>query len=330
VSSRSKRNDLLESIGRTIRDYRATEIVAPTLDHVDTWIQQFDEEVQLPMLAELNHVLQRTYVSRAEARKFLSSLAKNKDFSGDDPCTFWEGVRFLDIQEEGNSQSEMLAMFDKVLREQCDLQIGECGEKPKVFLYLDDGVFSGNRVRNDLTRWVERDAPRQAEVRVVVMALHLGGEYYAKRGIRTAADNARKEISIAFWRCLSIENRKTYANSSDVFWPTHLPEDGLTKAYANSLKYPPIFRKPGSIGANKFFSSEEGRHLLEQELLKAGAKIRSECPYLNDYQRPLGNMVLDTLGFGTPIVTYRNCPNNCPLAFWVGDPWCPLFPRKTN
>lgn len=30
------------------------------------------------------------------------------------------------------------------------------------------------------------------------------------------------------------------------------------------------------------------------------------------------------------ILTYRNCPNNAPLAFWVDAPWYPLFPRTTN
>ena len=79
-----------------------------------------------------------------------------------------------------------------------------------------------------------------------------------------------------------------------------------------------------------FFSSEEGRDVLEQELLVAGAKIRDLCPQLNKYQRPLGNMILETLGFGSTIVTFRNCPNNAPLAFWAGNPWYPLFERKIN
>ena len=59
-------------------------------------------------------------------------------------------------------------------------------------------------------------------------------------------------------------------------------------------------------------------------------RIREMCPHLNQYQRPLGNMVLDTLGFGSMIVTFRNCPNNAPLALWTGDPWYPLFQRTTN
>ncbi len=42
------------------------------------------------------------------------------------------------------------------------------------------------------------------------------------------------------------------------------------------------------------------------------------------------HMTLETLGFGSLVVTFRNCPNNAPLALWVGDPWYPLFPRTTN
>lgn len=41
-------------------------------------------------------------------------------------------------------------------------------------------------------------------------------------------------------------------------------------------------------------------------------------------------MKLVTLGFGSLIVTFSNCPNNAPLAFWVDSPWYPLFPRATN
>ena len=41
-------------------------------------------------------------------------------------------------------------------------------------------------------------------------------------------------------------------------------------------------------------------------------------------------MILESLGFGSLVVTFRNCPNNAPLALWAGDPWYPLFPRRTN
>jgi hypothetical protein len=326
----SKRSDLLKSIADTNADYRAGEIDAPTPEHVETWIDQFDEEVQEPMLEELDHVLERTYIPKTTVQKFLSSLVKNKDLAGGDPCSFWEKVEFLDIQGGGNSQREMLRMFSAILQEECGLEIDDCGADPDAFLYLDDGIFTGNRIRNDITSWIESDAPQEATLHVVTIALHCGGQYYAKTGIEKAAQDAGKRIDVHWWRCVEIEDRKTYVNSSDVLRPTSVPDDELTEEYVQGLKYEPVLRKPGSVGNNKFFSSEEGRHLLEQELLKAGAKIRSMCPYLNVYQRPLGNMVLETLGFGSLLVTFRNCPNNCPLAFWAGDPWYPLFPRKTN
>lgn len=326
----SERNRLLKSIAETIADYRAGEIAALSSGHVETWIAQFDEEVQESMLAELDHVLKRTYIPKDTVEKFLSNLVKNKDLAGSDPCSFWENVEFLQIQGGGNSQREMLGMFSSILQSECGLGIDDCSADPEAYLYLDDGIFTGNRVRNDLISWIQADAPQNGTLHVVTIALHCGGQYYARTGIEKTAKDAGKKIDVHWWRCVEIEDRKAYTDTSDVLRPTSVPDDERTREYVQSLKYAPVLRKPGSVGNNKFFSSEDGRHLLEQELLKAGARIRSMCPNLNVYQRPLGNMVLETLGFGSLLVTFRNCPNNCPLAFWVGNPWYPLFPRKTN
>ena len=84
------------------------------------------------------------------------------------------------------------------------------------------------------------------------------------------------------------------------------------------------------MGNSRIFSSEAGRDLLEQQLLQAGLQIKEERLYFKENYRPLGYTVLKTLGFGALLVTFRNCPNNCPLAFWADDPWYPLFPRKIN
>src|SRR5208283_3115909 len=95
--------------------------------HVDTWVKQFDKEVQKPMLAELDHVLKHTYFSRKIVKDFLAGLVRTKKLAGDDPCEFWSHVEFLDIQQGGESQSDMLAMFDEVLQEECELGISACG-----------------------------------------------------------------------------------------------------------------------------------------------------------------------------------------------------------
>jgi len=115
-----------------------------------------------------------------------------------------------------------------------------------------------------------------------------------------------------------------------VLRPVAIRDDEGVNAYVAGMRFPPNLRTAGHVGGNGIFSSDAGRQLLEEEFLKAGVRIRQMCPHLNQYQRPLGNMILDTLGFGSLIVTFRNCPNNAPLAFWAGDPWYPLFQRTTN
>jgi hypothetical protein len=326
----TSRANLLNSIAETIQDYRQGEIPAPTPGHVERWVKQFDPTNQNALLQELDHVLDNTYIDRANLLKFLSVVLTNPKIAGNDPSGFWHGAHFLNIQGGGNSQREMLCIFESQMLETFNLSIDDCGEDGTTFIYLDDVIFTGNRVFHDLSSWIHDAAPKKATVHVITIAFHRGGQYYARNKIAGAAKDAGKQIDISWWRCVEIEDTRTNINTSDVLRPTHLPDDELVAAYAAELKYPVAFRRAGSIGENKFFSSEEGRDVLEQELLKTGAQIREMCPFLNKYQRPLGNMVLETLGFGSTFVTFRNCPNNAPLAFWAGNPWYPLFPRKTN
>ena len=183
---------------------------------------------------------------------------------------------------------------------------------------------------SDLVRWIRDDAPLESNVHVIVIAFHRYGQYYANRNIKKIAGAEGKKVNLKWWRCVEIEDRKKYIDTSDVLRPTKLPIDRPTRDYANGLQHAQVLRNPGNVGGNAFFSSEAGRSLLEQEFLKVGVEIRRICPLLNKYQRPLGNMVLETLGCGSMLVTFRNCPNNAPLALWAGDPWYPLFPRKIN
>jgi len=329
----SKRSQLLESISETIADYRKGENVSPTPQHVERWVRQFDKSVEVPLLAEMDHVLNRSYISKRTAKRFIANLVTNDTLAGDSPCRFWRQIKFLDIQSSGNSQRDMLALFDGVLERKCGMEVAKCGANAKAFLYLDDGLFSGNRVRNDLCDWIRDDAPAKAQLHVVVMALHISGWWYAKKAVEATANTEEKEIKITWWRCVEMEDRKNQIDKSDVLRTTHLPKDKLTGeyvSYLNDCGYPPLLRQADKMGNSKVFSSEEGRDVLEQQFLQSGLRIREMCPNLKLNHRPLGYSVLKTLGFGSLIVTYRNCPNTCPLAFWAGDPWYPLFPRKTN
>ena len=224
----------------------------------------------------------------------------------------------------------MLTLFGKVLKKKCGFATNECGAEPHAYVYLDDASFTGNRIRHDLEAWIVSDAPVEAKVHVITIALHRGGKYYAKREIRKVARKANKSIDLTWWRAIELEDRRAFTDASDVLRPVSIPEDAAVQALVDGMKYQPHLRAAGAIGENRLFSDDAGRQVLEQEFLKAGVRIRRMCPNLNIYHRPLGSSILETLGFGSLIVTFRNCPNNAPLALWVGEPWYPLFPRVTN
>jgi hypothetical protein len=335
----SERTDLLASISGIILDYRAGEIVEPTPQHVDRWIRQFDMSAQVPLLREFDHVLKHTYFSREFLRQFFADQIKNDELTGKAPCSFWQSAHILDIQQHGHSQSEIRELFGKALKRECGLEIENCGSTAGAFVYLDDVLFSGARIGNDLSTWIEHEAPAKGAVHVVVIAAHSYGEWQCRERLQKAAVAAGKELVFRFWAAECFENRKKYRNKSEVLWPVSLPDDATLEAYvAEELRFPFEPRQVQSKLGQPPFSSEEGRQLLERELLVAGIRIRSFSENPNHMLRPLGFSSFG-LGFGSLIVTFRNCPNNTPLALWWGDPdappghpfreWYPLLPRKT-
>lgn len=328
----TERGELLTSIVETTADYRQDVLGPPTPGHVDRWVRQFNESVQVPILREMDHVLKKTYFSRNRVKKFLARVFRAEKLVGDDPCAFWKSVNFLDIQiNDGASQKEMLALFDEVLKRQCGFQIDNCGTASNTFIYLDDAIFSGGRVKQDLDNWIKYKVPNKAKIKihVIVIALHQGF-YYNRDMIEEIIRESDKDIDISWHPRFVVENRKFYKKVSDVLWPTVIPDDDAVRAYVDNLKLSLELREAGQTGDLNIFSSDTGRQILEREFLKAGVEIRRICPNLNKNQRPLGNTTLETPGFGSLIVTFRNCPNNAPLALWVGDPWYPLFRRVTN
>ena len=333
------RQQFLESIATTTADYRADELPAPTPAHVDRWVRQFNTDVQIPILTELDHVLKCTYFSRCSIETFLKGLVTNPKLAGADPCAFWRKANFLDIQKNGHSQKEMLLLFSQILESICGVTIDACGSEDGDFIFLDDAIFSGTSVKNDLVPWIETKAPATAKVHVISIALYTGSEWVFRKPIASAIQSSGKKIAIKRWRAIELENQKSHKDTSEVFWPIGLPDYADVQAYAASeeqFTFDP--RRPGGTTSHPIFSSEEGRQALELHLLSAGVKIRGFCSAPKSILRPLGFSRFG-LGFGSTIVTYRNCPNNAPLALWWGDPnasdthpfskWYPLFPRKT-
>lgn len=334
----SEYTDLTAAIAEQIKDYRQGEIAPRTPEVVDRWASQFESNARLPLLKELHHVIEQTYWSREEFEGFLKDLISAPKLVGDSKEEFWQSATFLSIQKQGHSQAEILELFDGKLIAECGFSVSECGRKAEAFVYLDDAIFSGSRLKNDVEAWIKNEAPAKATLHVIAIASHTSVDYYVLGKLREAVKAAGKSIEIHLWRAVTIENQLTNKNNSEVLWPTELPDDQEIRDYAASGRFPFSPRVVGGRFEHGIFSGEEGRSLLEQQMLVAGMKIRSFCANPSDALRPLGFGPFG-LGFGSTIMTFRNCANNCPLALWWGDPeaspshpfskWFPLLPRKT-
>lgn len=323
-------SDLRTALAAIIADYRQGEIAPPDAAHVDRWVQQFPLAVRDSILSELLQVFRCTYFTRENFQTFVDSILIDPGFVGPSSVEFWRGVKILNLQTAGNSQKDMIALLANSLQTRFGLSLDDCGHQPHTYLYLDDALFSGGRIRTDITRWITGSAPAKANLTILVIASHQFGEWDTNRKLSEAAIAAGKDININWQYCAKFENRKTYINNSDILCPTSAGTSPNVQEYIASLGYAPIIRVAGGSSPLGIFSGELGRQLLENEFLSAGVRVRQVCPHFDKYMRPLGRMLFESLGFGSMIVTYRNCPNNTPLALWAGDPWYPLFPRKTN
>ncbi len=192
----TERRGLLESIASTIKDYRAGEIEAPSAGHVDRWVRQFDNSVQVALLREVDHVFKETYFSKEWVSGFLAKQIKNEKLAGSDSCAFWRSARFLRIQQYGHSQAELLALFGESLKAQCGIAIERCGRPDGPFIYLDDVLFSGSRVGNDISEWLKQDAPATATLHILVIATHCLGEWQALKGLKKDAAAVGKKIEL--------------------------------------------------------------------------------------------------------------------------------------
>ena len=331
-----KRKELLDSIANRIADYRQGEIRRDTPATINEWLQQFPNGIQEPLLSALDSVLRKTYVSRESFKTFLKGLASTEKLSsGSDPGDYWKDVNFLDIQRGGSSQVEILAMFDEVLQETYGFGIDQTGSPDGEFIYLDDCIGTGTRVLGDVCDWLETVALPQIRLHIITPIIYKGS-WWVDEKIRKAATENGKTIHLKKWSLdkFRMENRRRYRNQSDVLWPTSIPDNEAVRhycAYLEGLGYPPVLRESGNPGILGIFENDAQKILMEDAFLIRGCEIRQKQTAMPDVLRPLGYHNLDTLGFGSMFITFRNCPNNCPLPLWVDQQVYPaLFPRKTN
>jgi hypothetical protein len=321
--------DSVNALVDIIADYRLGEIPRPDVEHVERWISQFEEHAQLDILKGTVFTLGKTYYSKDRVQEIFSHLLHH-ELAGNDPATFWSDACLLNIQQGGSSQQELVELFQNQLEDEFHERAWLNYHDATVYFYLDDSVFSGQRLLADMTRWINNDAPQKALVYIAVIGMHAYAEWNIGNKLNEVIRASGKAITYGWVWDTFFEDRLKYTDTSDVLRPLSAPANEDVEEYIEAMVYKPHFRSGSSRGDLTIFSSAESRHLLEQQFLIAGAYIRTICPLLPPRHRPLGYNSLEMLGFGSMFVTYRNCPNNAPLALWVGNPWYPLLPRSNN
>jgi hypothetical protein len=332
-------SSLVAAVTRTIADFRGGGIDGVSQRHVRRWLTQFDVEAHDDLLRELAHVLQRTYFSRSRVRHALEALASSSLTSRQPPDRFWREASLLDLYLPGHSQHVLLQALRRLLHRSYGAAAPNDHDGPGPFVYVDDFLMSGSRVIEDVGTWLQGAAPPVATVHLVFLVVHTHGLARADHRIRELAHQASKEVVLRWWHAARIEDHPDRLEVSHVLRPAAVPDQA--RAYYRDIasQSPPSrLRVPGTLPATSVFRSPSGRSTLERHLLLAGLRIREQFEDPASYMRPLGFQGLPTFGFGTLVVSYRNCPNHCPLAFWFGDPggalghpwdsWYPLFPRR--
>lgn len=210
----AERKRLLASITATASDYKGGGVITP--EHIEKWVTQFPDDAQVPILREMGHVLERTYFTKKVVEDFLKKLLLSKKLAGDDPTAFWKRVKFLAIQERGGSQRDMLALLDGLLKKSLGYGVADCGKRADTFIYIDDGVFTGNHVRRDVEKWITSDAPNKATLHIATIGLHTNGQGFISGKIASAKRASCKEIDVKWWRAVEVEDQLQQNDNSEL------------------------------------------------------------------------------------------------------------------
>jgi len=326
-----------ESIAETIDGYQNNDFCDENdREHVLRWVSQFDEDDQLFVLQQTDLLLRRQYFSKDKydflLRKAIRETSRETLLNSS----------FLDIQIDGESQSDMLEILNGSSLNIHGIPIIINDYTKNRFIYQDDVVFTGDRICRDLEDWIVNTAPQTCSLLVASLYTHTSALYNIELKLTRIIDASGKNISISFI-CFGrkYENKFIMRNQSDVFWPkednVNIPNNLDPIRFVSTA---PQGQNPGRTGfANSYvFRDENNRDRFERILCDAGFHIISLCNNPAASMKPLGYKTYRGLGFGGTIFTYRNCPNNTPLAFWWGNPdaedwnplsrWYPLMMRR--
>lgn len=333
--------DSIDIICRILNDYSYYHDVAvvqrhgtPGIQshHVLKWLEQFDSAKREDFAQAFSNVLAKCYISKEKVQNAVDCLFTSPAINKKDTL-FFQNSSFLNIQKNGQSQKIFLQDFIIPKAQALGIPCVINDQSKETFLYFDDVLFSGGRVGDDLEEWIKNIAPQSCEIVCIFIFNHTYGMFNAGRRLKKVIEDSGKAINFRFHYIKLINNNRLFAKTTDVLHPRVVPQESTDfyKEISESSKYP-ILREYEQTAPSLFFATEAERSLLEEQFVIAGLSILSQLTEKKNW-KPLGLEGFPSFGFGSTVVTYRNCPNVSPLALWWGEQvdgsiWYPLVPRK--
>lgn len=298
------------------------------MELTNAWINQFPKSSRVPLLRALTETLYRTYIWKDDAPCYFSESVSNAEF--------WRNAHICRGAIRGKSHALATQMVTAELSDRFDgiTTPSETNQwhNAKNHVFIDDAIFTGSRVIEDYGQWwqnrpaLTRRTPQDGPLHIYFWTYlrHTSGEANIRDWFESKLRAGGYSFDITFVSKETLEDRDDFREVSDVLWPSVMTEKAGSSRLHLASRHD-LLRNPG-IAASAVFPDATQRRLLESELLDASIDISSrlERPWT-----PLG-YGRKPFGFGSLSVSYRNCPNNAPLALWWDlDGWSPLFPRTT-
>ncbi len=299
------------------------------MERTRAWIEQFDASSRVELLESLTRTLSRTFIRRNDVEAYFEQSISNKAFWSNAYLVTPPGI-------QGESGKIFTELVRKRVKQKFDIDLFEdyelCWLNDDNQVFVDDAVFTGIRVLKDYDsdwkNWKrvwktpnDETYERHLQLYVWTYLRHRSGENRIREALMEDAHRRGISVSISFRSKLVYEDRLECADASDVLWP-RLGANGLASAESEEEVRA---RRSTQFVATQVFDNARIRDVLEDQLLNAGRDIISR--FNNTIWAPLGRG-RQPFGFGSLSVTYRNCPNNAPLALWWSlQNWSALFPR---
>jgi hypothetical protein len=255
-----ERADLIGRILKIAGDYRKGEISKFDSKHIEKWVEQFQvsEEHKNVILLEVGHMLENFYISRDQAKENLFQMFKIMKEERAGGCSIAD-VTFLRTQEVGKSQQEILLIADEILKEHKGVKSQDCGGS-KVYLYLDDCIYSGSKWRNEIKQSKQLiEAPNGITLISFHFGIYSGGYNYSRPIIQDYL--AKKKGTLKPFKRNGFKSDRFAEKELDILWPAYVAGNKQVDAFvknSNTLcvqkgwQQRPLFRTNQTVSANVF------------------------------------------------------------------------------